>query len=447
MVKVGMSKIDLEPALQAGFPIREERVEAIALYVESKAQAAVWVVLDFMDFDLASVETIQTSVCRHTGLAAEYVHVVTTHNHGGGVPDFEKLGELAASCASKARKSAVAAQMRYAITSVDRQVSIHRRKFVPELDGVTTLFYGANGEEGFDGAPFVERALHAIKDGYVCYYGREETKREYDPFDSGDREIFAIQFQGVDGTTIGTVLRFAAHAVCSNLSDSLSSDYPWYVRETLEARFGGVGLFLNGPCGDIAPEVIRKADGSQCILGEYLADTAIEALQKKSFAKITEFQDVQERITLPVRAEVQQNCVDLSEACPGMENLPARRKYLEKEYLEKQLSFLRSKAAERNGVGDTVTVSLGLMKLNELVIAAFPGETFWATGTALKAAFPEKEICTVTEHGRTVMYLPPLEDYRQGGNETVCMSTGAGAEAVLRENSIAAVKSLFYKGT
>lgn len=447
MVKIGMSKIDLEPALQSGVPIREERVEAVSLYVSGSDGASAWVVLDFMDFDLGVVEGLQGAVGEATGLEKERIHIVTTHNHGGGTPDLDILGKLAGACAAKAGKAAVPAMMRYAVTEVERQVSIRRRKEVEELDGVTTLFFGANTEEGFDGAPFIEHAVHTIRDGYVCYYGREETERGYDPFAPGDREIVALQFQGMDGAPIGTILRFAAHAVCSNLSDSFSSDYPWYVRQQLEAEFGGVGLFFNGPCGDIAPEVVRKADGSQVILGEYLAERAIAALQQKSFEEITVYKDSMMEIPLPTRTEVYQNRVKFPGECPGIENLPARRRYLEKEYLEKSLPFLRSKASEQGEVGAHATISFGSLRLNELVIAAFPGETFWATGIALKEAFPKQVICTVTEHGRTVMYLPPLEDYKRGGYESVCMSTEPGAEAVLRENSIAAVERLIKNST
>ena len=444
MVKIGMSKIDLEPALQKGVPIREERVEAIALYAEDEDNASVWVVLDFMDFDLSVVEGLQSAVEKAVGLEQKRIHIVTTHNHGGGTPDTDALGKLTGICALEAKKAAVPAMMRYAVTGVERQVSIRRRKEVEELGGVTTLFFGANSEEGFDGAPFIEHAVHTITDGYVCYYGREETKRAYDPFAPGDREIVAVQFQGMDGTTIGTVLRFAAHAVCSNLSDSFSSDYPWYARQQLEAEFGGVGLFFNGPCGDIAPEVVRKADGSQVVLGEYLAERAIAALQQKTFEAITVYKDSMTEISLPTRTEVYSNQVEFPGECPGVENLPERRRYLEKEYLEKSLPFLRSKAAEHGVVGERAAISFGCLRLNELVIAAFPGETFWETGLAVKEAFPGKDICTVTEHGRTVMYLPPLHDFRKGGYESVCMATEAGAEGILREKSTEAVQMIFF---
>ena len=39
---------------------------------------------------------------------------------------------------------------------------------------------------------------------------------------------------------------------------------------------------------------------------------------------------------------------------------------------------------------------------------------------------------TVTEHGRTVMYIPPDEERRLGSYESICSVTDFGAETILR---------------
>ena len=51
-------------------------------------------------------------------------------------------------------------------------------------------------------------------------------------------------------------------------------------------------------------------------------------------------------------------------------------------------------------------------------------------------SFPELDLVTVTEHGRTVMYLPPEEEFAKGGYETVCKLTVPHAERVLREEAV-----------
>ena len=85
---------------------------------------------------------------------------------------------------------------------------------------------------------------------------------------------------------------------------------------------------------------------------------------------------------------------------------------------------------------DTIAVSLGFLTLNDMTVVGFPGETFSVTGKALQEAFPEKHICPITEHGRTVMYLPPEAECARGGYESVCRTTATGAEAILRDKAI-----------
>jgi len=76
-----------------------------------------------------------------------------------------------------------------------------------------------------------------------------------------------------------------------------------------------------------------------------------------------------------------------------------------------------------------------------VIFAAFPGETFSTTGEALRAAYPELNISTVTEHWRTVMYLPPKEDLANGSYEATCRVTDEGAAEILAEKSIETMAS------
>lgn len=439
MVHAGFAKQDLEKALTGQGKMLEERIEAICLYMEDAGSGltAIWLTLDFMDFNLSVVQTIQSAVADRTGIPADHVHVVTTHNHGAGEPDGAGLAPLCAECAARAKENAQPAQMRYVFCNTDRKVSYVRRKYVPELDRKITLYYGASGRDGYNAAPFVESAVRTTREGVLQYVGQADTGRPEDPFDDADAEIFALQFQRPDGMPIGSVLRFAAHVNTNNLPGCFSSDYPWHARRVLEERLGGTALFWNGPCGDISPGVVQKGDGSHIVLGAYLAESAVKALESVPFEEICVLEDGIVPITLPVRPEVQSNQVEITGTMPL--ELQQRRKYLERERLAEFLPFLREKAAETTGVKEQVTIGLGLLRMNGLTIVGFPGETFSTTARALKDAFPERDLCTVTEHGRTVMYLPPAEDAALGGYESVCMSTAPGAEEILRKQAIGAV--------
>ena len=86
-----------------------------------------------------------------------------------------------------------------------------------------------------------------------------------------------------------------------------------------------------------------------------------------------------------------------------------------------------------------------MLKLNDLLLVGFPGETFYETGEAVRRAFPQKEIITATEHDRTVMYMPPRDQLWQGGYETVCRVTDEGAAEKLEAETITAVKRFLEK--
>lgn len=446
MVKIGMARQDLETALRPANKVMEERVEAIALFAEGHEHSALWISLDFMDFNLCVVETLKAAVNAETKLAIDHVHILTTHNHSGGTPDLPTLARLTGVCARHAMDSAVPARMRSVMTRTLRQLSYMRRIDVPELDGVTTLFNCASARDNFDASPHIECAIRSIREGNITYRDFGPTNRQYRPFAPGDPTVAAVEFSDMNGNPIGSFLRFAAHATCGSPPDTFASDYPWHVRHTIESSYGGVSLFFNGPCADIAPEIEAKCDGSAQRIGESLAHIALQALDGLPFEPLTVFDDAMTTLFLPVRREVVENYVDQPEIMP--EPLPERRRYLEKSLLRNTLPFLEEKYREGELLpGDLIPVHLGFARFNDFLLAAFPGETFRATGDALKEAYPLEKFCTVTEHERTVMYLPPAHDFERGGYETVCMVTAPGAEGILRQGAIDAASSFLKRRT
>ena len=439
MVKIGFSKTDLEAALTPVKPIRE-RIESVALYIESPESRALWIALDFMDFNRRVTDTLKSAVAELTGLDESHIHILTTHNHGGGNPDLELLSVIVAKGALRAVRNAKSALMRYVFTRVDKQVNILRRIYIPELSGVATLYFGACEKNGFESALFAENAIAMAREGKECNYIGETFVKSRGKFAEGDTELVALEFAEPDGTPIGSVVRFAAHAVCANRPDSYSSDYPYHVRRTMEERFGGVSMFLNGPCAEIAPVMSDKFEGREKLLGEYLANTALASLSSREFMPLTAFFDRKEEIKLPVRREILENRVDGIENLEMPETLPERRRYFEKKRLSKTLPFLQEKYSRGEAEpSDEISVFIGLLVLNNVCFLAFPGETFYATGKAVKDLHSDLEICTVTEHERTVMYIPPKEDFALGGYESVCKVTSPDSEYILRAQSAAII--------
>lgn len=444
MTKVGFAKIDLEDALRPVLPVREERIEAIAFYVSDEKSESLWITLDFMDFNLEIVNLIKNEIHSKTNISPSHIHILTTHNHGGGTPDTKILASLCTQCSYKAAANAVPSMIRYGIMKCNKQVSIKRRVYIPELNGSTTVWFGASDEDNFNTAPFVENAVESVKEGHLEYCGKRDTTRDFVPFYEGDPEVFTIEFRDMNANTIGTIVRFSAHAVCCNREGSYSSDYPYHVRHTIEENTGGICVFLNGPCAEIAPAMKDKYDGTQVILGKYIAEVAMRAVKESHFEEIRNFKDKSVQISLPVRKEIINNEANLCKEIPV--ELSEKHQYLEYERFIETMPFLNEKYSKcEASSGNTIDISLGMLQFNDLNIIAFPGETFNETAEKIRKEFSNTSICSVTEHGRTVMYIPPEKECILGGYESVCRLVDIKAENVLRHETIKEFNA-FIKG-
>lgn len=437
MIRAGFGSEDLESVFPVGKPVRE-RCEVKTFFAESERKAVLWAVLDFMDFDLSIVNELKEAVVLAADLERTHVHILTTHNHGAVTcdeADREVLARKVAAAALSARKNAVSAVVRSAFAEVREQVSFLRRIYIPELDGSATCFYGPCPKNDFDSSPFVENFLHELSLGKSVFSGGIPTHRPVKKFERGDPSLFVMEFASAsDGRPLGSFVRFAAHAVCCNRPDSYSSDYPWHVRNILSGRFGGITLFFNGPCAEIAPGIENKNSGGEQWLGRVLAETALAAVRDEPFVPLEIFEDHSRTIRLPVRPEILSGRLDLPEGELPV-SLSERKKYLERVQFADSLEFLLGKY--RNGeerLSDTVEVELGLLRLNDRRILAFPGETFSSTAAAVAAEMKDPAVM-VTEHGRTVMYVPPLEECRRGGYECLCALTSPDAEEILRREA------------
>jgi hypothetical protein len=94
-----------------------------------------------------------------------------------------------------------------------------------------------------------------------------------------------LRVDTTSGAPIATLFALAAHPTAlSARNDRLSADYPGPARALVEARRGGVAVFLAGPLGDQEPAVAPGDDPEQqareaAALGERLAQAVMEAAE------------------------------------------------------------------------------------------------------------------------------------------------------------------------
>ncbi len=161
--------------------------------------------------------------------------------------------------------------------------SFNREQYVEGLGGVTV--WTGMGFDG-DGRPCTaDEGIMLLRD----YRPHIVEQPVY--FDNpNDPLAYLFVFRGEDGRTLGTVSRFAAHPDVGVLFElrpvqgkaqmyRYDFDWPGYLSERLERDFGGMSVYLNGPCADLSTKKgydgiddFEASDAECRRLGNWFAD-------------------------------------------------------------------------------------------------------------------------------------------------------------------------------
>jgi hypothetical protein len=456
-IRAGFSNIVVNAALPEGKAFHED-IEVNAMWLGGSGAECCWCAMDFMDFDRPSVECVRASVSETLGLRPENIHILTTHNHGAPPPEelnIDLLARKTAICVSAAKERSAPAFIRYGETEAPSQINCLRRLYLEELDGSVTFFFGPCQENNYDSGPSLRNFIFQLKENHEAVYAGACAEAEKAALNirperlrlpAADARIQTLLFERGDGAALGTVCRFAAHAVCCNSPDYYSSDFPFYVRKTLRDRLGGGAIFLNGPCAEIAPGVPDKKSGFEKKLGALIGGSAVKSLGGSEPERLVSVKDLSLDVSLPLRAEMRLEKEDakseiskiqnLMRANGGSTPLPELKRLAERVRLLRTLGFLKQKARGENSAEKHLTVRLGKLELNNITLLAFPGETFSSTAIEIERACPGRKIITVTEHERTAMYIVPANEIHRGGYESGCGMTTADAERILRDSTM-----------
>ncbi|MBQ7650696.1 MAG: hypothetical protein IJS15_07030 [Victivallales bacterium] len=416
-----------------------------AWFCTADGRQALYCILDFMDFDQPSIEAMRQAAMKASDVSAEHIHILTTHNHSAGEIPHIKLNKAAEAVEVAVMQAIADAEplcMSFACIDIDEQLNYRRRIPFEALPNgmMTTIFYGPSPENGFAAAPSLKMQLKALeKNGVSRYAGipdKDDGKGVRMP--PGDPMLAAWRFTGLNGNVKGYFCRFAAHAICCNRSDHYSGDYPAYLRNALE-QDGGIALFFNGPCGDIAPGLPDKRSGYEVILGEKLARLASEAMASSKPEPLRIMRDFMRKVSVTVREDFPGGGAFDS----NRTGLAKIREESERRNLESNRAFLESKMATLSGnaPGDA---AIGLLQLNSVLILALPGESFWTTGESIKTRcnLPDGfTLVTATEHERTLMYIVPPDECDKGGYENTCRLVSRDFEPRLQDAALHLVET------
>jgi neutral ceramidase len=120
-------------------------------------------------------------------------------------------------------------------------------------------------------------------------YGETEVKgigfNRQDGDGPRDETLQILVLENLEGEAVASLTCYNCHAVVLGPSNLLlSGDFPGAFCRQMEARHGGVRLYLQGCCGDIDPALNRDAWGTGTFddceaIGKRLADAAVQSVE------------------------------------------------------------------------------------------------------------------------------------------------------------------------
>ncbi|MCL5998258.1 MAG: neutral/alkaline non-lysosomal ceramidase N-terminal domain-containing protein [Chloroflexi bacterium] len=257
MFKASAGQVDLSPPVggwMTGFAARvfptagiHDPIMARAMLLDDGRAKLAIVVCDIIGLTPAAVADIRHRIARKSVIPSTNVLISCTHTHSGpaSMPFRGVMGHVDAAWLAEAQRKIV--------------------ELVVALPGALAP------------AQFAVASASVSEIGY----NRQDHSRPV------DETLTTLTVEDSDGVPIATLVNYGTHPVVLGPDNLLfSADYPGEVARALEQQRGGLGLFLQGTCGDVDPVVYRDRgwgtgtfDDTRA-MGQCLAAAAVAALRE-----------------------------------------------------------------------------------------------------------------------------------------------------------------------
>jgi len=225
-----------------------------------------------------------------------------------------------------------------------------------------------------------------------------------------DDLLLTLQAINQKGQTIATLVNYAMHAeVLDKKNRLITSDYPGYLRETLEEKLGGISLFFAADIGGMqTPKVFFHNFSNSKKIGEDLAHEVIQSLKNT---------DPMDFDALNVKS---------LEVFFPIEN-PRFLELIQSGILGSTKEVLIEKEGKL-----TLPSRISMARLGSVVFVSIPGELFPESGNKLRSKLPYDPLFLLGLCNNEIGYIVPQEEWRADGYEE-SMSLGPKTDDILRE--------------
>jgi hypothetical protein len=389
----------VEPAQGAHDPLWGQ-----VLILNDGAETLCLIVLDLLTVDQAFTESFRKAVGETTNIPPEHVQLICTHTHGAPL-GFRPLAPEDA-------------------TDPVRDEIAHMRKDVHQI------LLEAVQEAQRDLQP-VRLRVGVVQRTGIC----TNRLRPEGPMDDAISAL-ALQTLEAESSPLAVLVNFTCHpTVLSHRNLLFTSDYPHYVRQSLQAQYGSdlAVFFTNGACGDVSTRFTRQEKTFEEAerIGSLVGTAAYQALQNAQEVETPSLQVRQFTVDMPVKdlpslEEAQQEYEKTREAVEALDRETAGEgdiRLVETEFhgARANLKLVKYGFLQNN------TAEVDLITLGDVALVAIPGEMFVSLGLAIKRQSPFTRTIILGYANDAIGYIPSREAYQEKGYEARRTLFAAGA--------------------
>lgn len=241
------------------------------LYLESGTEQALIAAFDFNGSHPREADRWRREIARRTGIPEKSIwyHEIQVH----AAPEYEQMaGKAMDALIDRSEKTvrdliARAQECDCFVAECDMGTAFtfNREQYVEGLGGVT-VWTGMSFDE--NGTPYTQNPNIMLLRGYEPPLPVFDKPVYFD--NPNDQMAYLFLFKDKEGNTLGTLSRFAAHPDVAVLFElrfnpdkdkeyHYDFDWPGYLSEDMEREFGGIGMYINGPCADLSTK--KSYDG------------------------------------------------------------------------------------------------------------------------------------------------------------------------------------------
>ncbi len=452
-MKCSFKKMSTKGSFEAVWPYGTDLYGRF-FYLESETEKFLICAFDFNATFPREAQRFRKEMAKQTGIPEKSIwyHELQIHsapfNEQNAGEAMDRLISMSASAVREMIISAEECQCFASECDMGTDYSFNREQYIEGLGGVT-VWRGIEFDE--QGRGFTQNPDIMLLRGYKPQLPIFDKPIYFD--NTVDQMAYLFMFKNLKGETLGTISRFAAHpdvAVLFEHSENRNHqneyhydyDWPGYLSDEMENIYGGVGMYINGPCADLAAKkdcfdkCTYEASANECKrLAKLMGDKIRESFDKN--AKQVDMSEVFKtetfELSLPINDDIPNSYDEIMALCDKVPEIqknldeaiannanPAEIKKLIDDrwrtghlpylYRSKEYGFTEKEFAERR-----LTVTVPVVRFGGYLLVGVPGESLVDMTMWLRSRFTGTKTIPVDQVNGYYHYMATPRSLTLGG--------------------------------